>query len=159
MTTTPYPQTAPAPGSARAVHARNEAAEQGSGQHVAETAAPAPQPARHPVPVIRSASAHGNYYTVMIPASAAGIPSVAQLLPQDAGRVVAYILPIDNAIVIATSKEQAQDPANVGGAYPGGTYAPPGGYPVTHSEQVWAANTSTSGSCRVSVMVETGGGT
>ena len=60
-------------------------------------------------------------------------------------------------IVIATSLEQAQDPANVGGTFPSGGYMPAGGYQVTHREPVWACNTSTTATCRVAVMVETGG--
>lgn len=119
-------------------------------------------PVRHdgPVRALRAAARTAAYSTVVLPASSSGAvttPGVARLLPRDDERVIAWILPIDGPIIVAPTLEQAQDPTNVGGTYPSGSYAPPGGYRITHREQVWACNPSTTATCRVSVMVETGG--
>jgi hypothetical protein len=154
----------PAPGSRHAA-AASAAAQAGELAELEQPAAE-PQPAftavpvRHegPVRTLRAASRTAAYSTVTLPASATLAPGVAQLLPRDDERVIAWILPIDGPIIIAPSKEQAQDPSNIGGTYPSGAYAPAGGYPVTHREQVWACNPSTTITCRVSVMIETGGG-
>lgn len=109
-----------------------------------------------PVRMVGSSPAeHASYYTITINASAASMPSVRRLLPRDELRQVAWIMPIDNAIIIAASKEQAQDPLNAGGSFPSGGYSPQP-VKVTHQEAVYAANTSLTQACRVSVMVETG---
>jgi hypothetical protein len=118
---------------------------------------PVPVSASDALPVINAAAAHGNYFTVILPISTTLAPGVRQLLPRDNDRVRAFIIPVDNAIIAATTLEQAQDPTNVGGTFPSGNYMPAGGYEVTHCEPVWACNTSTSATCRVAVMVETGG--
>jgi hypothetical protein len=132
---------------------------------VAQAAAAGQAPAMAPVPVrgaeplatINAAAAEGRYFTVVLPASTVLAPGVRPILPRDDSRVCAWILPIDGPIIVATSLEQAQDPTNVGGIYPSGQYMPAGGYPVTHREPMWACNPSTTSTCRVSVMVETGG--
>jgi hypothetical protein len=156
------------PGSARAAAAsaasQYQADQETIEAHQAAVAEPVsdvqPVPVSHagPQPVYRVPARHGNYSTILIAASTATVPAVARLLPRDDERVIAYVLPIDGPIVIASSKEQAQDPANVIASVPSGGYAPVGGYPVTHREEVWAANVSTSTTCRVAVMIETGGG-
>jgi hypothetical protein len=122
---------------------------------------PAPWLVRHegPVKAVRAASRIAAYSTVTLQPSAGGVPATARLLPRDDERVIAWILPIDGPVIIAPTLEQAQDPSNIGGTYPSGAYAPPGGYQVTHRESVYACNASTTATCRVSVMVETGGGT
>jgi hypothetical protein len=99
---------------------------------------------------------NGRYSVITISASTASVVSVRQLLPYDDCRQVAHIIPIDGAIIVSTSKEQAQDPANVGGTYPSAGFPVP---PIRHREAVWACNPSTSAAVRVSVAVETGAGT
>lgn len=99
----------------------------------------------------------GSYQTVIIPASTSSVASVVQILPRDPTRGYAYIQPIDAPIVISTSKEEAQSIANVGGTFPSGGFIGTGfAPPIRHKEAMWACNTSTSTSCRVSVMTERG---
>lgn len=110
-----------------------------------------------PVKTVRAPSAHASYYTVVIPASTATTASVRQILPRDDTRVIAYIQPVDGPVIVATTIEQAQDPVNIAATFPTGAYSPVGGYTVTHREAVYACNPSTSASCRVAVLAETGG--
>jgi hypothetical protein len=110
-----------------------------------------------PQPVVNAPSAHSAYYTVVIPASTAGQPaSTAQLLPRDDHRVRAWVQPIDGPIIVAQKAEIVESPQNVGGAYPSGAYGPAGGYLITGRDALVAANPSTTISCRVSIMTETG---
>lgn len=153
----------PAPGSR--VHAAQHAAEQAAAPAAPQPPAGPPAgamtavPVRHtePAPVYTAPARFASYSTVLVPASSGNVPGTARLLPRDDERVTAWILPIDGPIIIASTIEQAQDPANIGGTYPSGAFAPAGGYPVTHREPVYACNPSTSASVRVSVMVERGG--
>jgi hypothetical protein len=115
-----------------------------------------PVHAEKPLRTVNAASAHANYFTITLSASTGGIPAVQQILPRDDDRVVAYLMPIDGPVIIATTLEQAQDPTNVGGTYPSGITGS-GTYRVSHREPVYAANPSTSATMRISVMVESGG--
>jgi hypothetical protein len=64
-------------------------------------------------------------------------------------------MPVDYPIVISTSEAECQNSANVGGIYPNGGYLGSGFSPeIQHKEPVYAANTSTAGSCRVVVFSE-----
>jgi hypothetical protein len=155
----------PAPGSR--VHAAQHAQQQAA-PPAAPTAPPAaagamtPVPVRHtqPEPVYRAPSRHGNYSTVIVPASATLAAGMQRLLPRDDERVAAWILPADGPVIVATSKGLAENPANVGLT----TYAASGAWvpqgtliPVTHRETVYACNPSTSAVVHVSVFTETGG--
>jgi hypothetical protein len=164
MSENPAANHIPAPGSR--VHAAQRAEEDATpdATHVAAAQKaqpgtgidPVPVSAETPLPVISAPAQHAVYTTVTIPASTSTVPSVRQLLPRDYNRQVAFINPIDAAIVISNSKEGAQDPQNLG-TYPSGTYTNGGSPPIRNSEPVWAMNTSTSTSCRVSIIVETDG--
>ena len=100
---------------------------------------------------------YGSYATIIIPASVAGIPSWAQLLPHDPLRQYAYIYAVDYPIVIATTLAEVQSAANVSGTFPNGGYLGSGwSPPIRHNEAVYAANSSTAGPCRVVVLAETG---
>ncbi len=98
----------------------------------------------------------GVYSTVVIPASSAGSPSVAQLLPRDLSRHRAYIQPVDAAIVISTVEQECYSTANVAADFPNGGYMAESAWspPIFHQEAVYATNTSTSGACRVVVLTE-----
>jgi len=109
----------------------------------------------NPVPVTSGAVLYGAYSTEVIPAE-----GVAQLLPHDPLRQYAYITPIDEAIVIGTTREQVQGSNNVGAtvANPSGGYIPALSTtpPIRHSDPVYAVNTSTDTATRVTVLVERG---
>lgn len=111
-----------------------------------------------PVRVVNQDSdkaAQGNYVTVIVPASTATIPGVAQLLPRDPRRISAYVMPVDYPIVISTIEQECQSVANVGATFPNGGYIGSGFSPrIDHHEAVWACNTSTAGTCRVVVMMD-----
>lgn len=99
------------------------------------------------------------YVTFVIPASTAGGPvSVQKLMPYDILRQYAYVYSADAPIVVANSQQAAQAPSNgvASGANPSGAYLPNGIWmpPVRHNEELWAANTSTTVSTRVTVLVE-----
>jgi hypothetical protein len=99
----------------------------------------------------------GSYQTIVIPASTANVPAVVQLLGHDPTRGYAYVMPVDYPIVISTNREEAQQALNVGGTYPNGGYIGTGfSPPIRHKEPLFAANTSTAGTCRVVVIVERG---
>lgn len=118
----------------------------------------------NPVATTTGATQFGAYSTVPIPASAStGPASYVQVLPHDPRRQYAYILSVDNPVVIATDLERAQASGNVGtgagnppapqGAYlPANTWTPP----IRHNEAVYVANTVTTGPSRIVVLVERG---
>lgn len=130
---------------------------QAQGQPAAAELSDVPVRVSGTVQTADQAALHGAMFTVTIPASAAGAPSVKQLLPQDAQRKTAYVMPLDAPVIIGNSREQVTDPGNIGGSYPQGGYLNGWSPPIRHREPVWACNTSTSVACRVSVMVDTGG--
>jgi hypothetical protein len=123
---------------------------------ISATLLPVPVRAGEVLPTTPWPSAHGSYFTVTIPASSAGIPSTRQLLGRDQLRQRAVIMPIDGAVIVATSLEEAQDPNNAGVDTPAGGYAAMP-FEVFHQETVWAANPSVTAAVRVSVAVEQGG--
>jgi hypothetical protein len=99
----------------------------------------------------------GSMFTITVPASAAGSPSVARIAGQDYSRRAVYLQALDSAVVICTSEAAAQDPNNLTGSFGGASasaaiWSPP----ITHCEEIWVANTSTSSASRVSVIIETG---
>lgn len=99
----------------------------------------------------------GRYQTVLIPASTSTVVSWAQILPRDPIRGYAYIMPVDYPIVISTELPEVQNSSNIGAAFPNGGYIGSGFSPaIRHKEAVYAANTSTAGSCRVVVMIDRG---
>jgi hypothetical protein len=110
----------------------------------------------NPVATTTDATDAGNYYTVVIPASTATVASVAQILPRDPRRQYAYIQTIDAPIVLSTSQQDAENIANVAATFPTGAYAGGWSPAIRHNEPVWACNTSTTTTCRVSVLVEYG---
>jgi hypothetical protein len=64
-------------------------------------------------------------------------------------------MPVDCPIVISTVLAEVQNAANIGGTYPNGGYIGSGFSPkIEHEEAIYAANTSTSQSCRVVIMAE-----
>ena len=112
-----------------------------------------------PVEVIGSVATNtndiqfANYYSVTIPASTATVTQVGNLLPRDLKRQYAYIMTLDQPIVLSTEKQVAQAVTNVGTSAPSipvNMWTPA----IRHNEAVYAANTSTSASTRVLVMVE-----
>lgn len=120
-----------------------------------------PVPVTHqgPVRTVNAASRRGNYSTAVLAESTALAPAVVQLLPRDDERIVAWITVTSGDAVLATSLEEAQNPMNTGTVAYSGAYIPSGTAPVEvrHREPVWAANASTSSTCQIAVMAETGG--
>lgn len=79
------------------------------------------------------------------------------ILPSSDARVKAYIQPLDNDIVLTSSKAQAQASANTetNVPFPSGTYLPKSNtapYPVEGNDAVYAAATTTATSSRVSIQ-------
>ena len=143
--------TSPHPGS------RIDASQRAAAQERSAVADVAAQDTAHieAVPVVTEAvrpAPHAVYATRVLPAGGTG-----QLLPRDELRQVARIIPVDAAIIVATSKDVVQ--ANTPGAtipLPAGGWLPEGELlTVTHSEPVWAIETTGSAACRVAVFIET----
>ena len=127
------------------------------GENAAEDYAAVRVHVTNDVATTTGATQFGAYVTFVIPPSAAGAPSVLQILPHDPLRQYAYVQAIDAPIVIATTQEECYSLVNIGAANPAGGYAS-GGWtpPIRHNEAIYACNTSLSVSCRVVVMVERG---
>ena len=139
---------------------RLQSAEHAGQQTVSEVPETVAPESNYSVATWQAAANHGRYSTITIPESATNAPSVRQLLPYDESRKIAYIMTIDEAIIIATSQDQVSVVTNVASTinYPSGSWVPTSLLiPVTHCEAVYAVNTSTSALTRVSVFVETGG--
>jgi hypothetical protein len=102
----------------------------------------------------------GTLATIVIPPSAAGAPSYAQVLGRDPLRQYAYLTAIDEPVVLTTALEQAQSASNVVALVPipDGLYLPAGTTtpPIRHNDPVWAVNTSLTTATRVTVSVERG---
>ena len=111
----------------------------------------------NPVATTTAATQFGAYETFVV---AAG--TTEQLLPRDPLRQYAYILPVDEPIVIGTTLEQVQGANNVGATVPNpsGGYIPAGTStpPIRHSEPVYCVNTSPTTATRVTVLAERGDG-
>jgi hypothetical protein len=123
-----------------------------------ESAVTAELPGMMPIPVVVITAeplTQCSYFTVVIPASSGTVPQTVTLLNQDPDRLHAYISAIDQPVVISTELSEAQSPANIGAAVPAGAFVQTGWSPVIrHQQPVYAANTSSSASTRVSVVVE-----
>jgi hypothetical protein len=147
-------ETTPQPGS------RIGAAASGSAQELPDAAAVAMhqsdlvsvQPDMQPVPVDSVRPNTGVYNTVVIQPGA-----IRELLPQDPTRRTAFLMSIDQDIVLAANKDLAGNAQNQVASVP----YPVGGYlpkltllPLTNRGLLWAANTSTSVATRVTVIVE-----
>lgn len=101
----------------------------------------------------------GTYVTVTIPASSAGVPSVEPILPSDPLRQYAFVLPVDEAIVVSTQPETVQAAGNAGTAqYPAGALLPGGLWSpaILSHDPLYAANTSITAACRVTVIIGRG---
>jgi hypothetical protein len=105
------------------------------------------------IPVLEVIADEGIYRTLTLQAS-----GVRQCLPQDPQRYRAVIIANDNAVVLCATKELAQDAANTASSqpYPTGMYLATGqpGVEIRNKGLMYVANTSTSGTTRVSVLVE-----
>lgn len=81
-----------------------------------------------------------------------------RVLGEDCNRRRAVIMTLDAAVVIATSRSQADDPRNAGNAsgQSAGGFALPSGVPLElkGSGEVWVAAASTATTTRVSVWAE-----
>lgn len=106
-----------------------------------------------PVPVVQRPADEAVYATLVLAPGAA-----RQLLPQDPARVRALVLAVDNAVVLCATKELAQAAANQVNnvPYPAGMYLPVATVPteLRSTGLVWAANTSTTASSRISICTE-----
>ena len=99
-------------------------------------------------------TAHGIHFTMVTSTS---LNPVQLVLPRDVYRAKAVIVVCDEPVVLATSKEMAQNANNQNqatvGLVPSGAYLPSGtSVTIDHCEEVWlAATSSTAG--RVSVFI------
>jgi hypothetical protein len=132
------------------------------GHEMAVRTSPAPVEAYEPVAIrivgpvstTTDADQYGTYVTVVVSTT---INPVALVLPYDPMRQYAYLYSVDQDIVIATTKEQAESSANQVSSVPG----PQGGYlpkttwtpPIRHNDPVWVAATSSTPT-RVTVLIE-----
>jgi hypothetical protein len=100
------------------------------------------------------ADQYGTYVTVVVSTT---VNPVALVLPYDPMRQYAYLYSVDQDIVIATTKEQAESASNQVTSVPGpqGAYLPHGTWTpaIRHNDPVWVAATSATAT-RVTVMIE-----
>ena len=108
----------------------------------------------NPVATTTGATQFGIYQTIVIPGSGS-----QQILPHDPLRQYAYIMTVDEPVVITTTLEASQSPANQVASVPNpaGAYLPITSWTpaIRHNDPVYAANTSATPT-RVVVMVERG---
>lgn len=96
----------------------------------------------------------GIYETIVLPGS-----GNQQILPHDPLRQYAYLMSVDEPIVITTTLEASQAPVNQVALvpFPSGAYMPALAWtpPIRHNDPVYAANTSATPT-RVVLLVERG---
>lgn len=101
-----------------------------------------------PVATRAIAPALGGFATVALSAA----NPVRPLLPQDPHRRIAWVLAVDNPVVICTTLELAQQAAADGATTVAGSVIPAGqGFPVYCRSACWVAATTIASASRVSV--------
>jgi hypothetical protein len=110
---------------------------------------------------------YASYATYILAPSAAGIPTVAQVLPQDGLRIKAVLMTANANIVLCKTKDQAQATGNLQAtsgitnfpATPQGALMSPsqGMPPFENNETLWVVNCDPTLTAYVSVVIERGG--
>jgi len=102
------------------------------------------------------AASHGAFATVVVDT---GVNPVRRLLPRDPQRTEAIVIVADEPVVLAQSKEMAENPANANqgtaadGNPPVGAYLPASWVVrISHRDAVWVAATSSTPG-RVSAII------
>jgi hypothetical protein len=98
------------------------------------------------------AARQGTHFTMVV---STGVNPVDQLLGRDYDRVEARVLSADEPVVLAQSREMAENAANQAAnvPFPVGSYLPAGlDRPIVNCDELWVAATSATPT-RVSVIV------
>jgi hypothetical protein len=110
---------------------------------------------------------YASYATYILAPSAAGIPTVAQLLPQDGLRIQGVVKTANANVVLCKTKDQAQATGNLQattgvtnfpGTPQGALISPSQAVPaLENNETLWVVNCDPTLTAYVSVIIERGG--